>query len=261
VLFGRDAVTNAQVVLSDLPTATVAILQLALLLRAGRTGGRVPLVLAGLTAGYLPWMRPTTVLFLAAGVAALSALPGWRRNVLIYLAASAPVLALLGIWQWAQFGSPLVTAYQAHGATPDGSTAFGALFDLRYVLGPAHHVSSVDPMPNAVVYPLHLLGLDGSSLLPGLGAIGLVAIGLWARRMASQGVVGRFALVALAVTLATYLPYFWQDTRFLMTPTLLLGLCGAVASVRFIRHLSRSRGMEGRSIGSGDRIAALDRPA
>jgi hypothetical protein len=96
VLFDRDIVTHARVVLSDLPAATIALLQLALLVRASRSGGRVPILLAGLTAGYLPWLRPAMVLFVVAGVAALTARPEFRRNTLLYLLASAPLLALLG---------------------------------------------------------------------------------------------------------------------------------------------------------------------
>jgi hypothetical protein len=237
VLFSRDIVTHAQVVLSDLPTATIAVLQLALILVGARTRGWVPIALAGVCAGLLPWLRPATILFLAAGVAGLSALPGWRRKVLVYLTASAPLLALLGIWQWSQFGSPLVTAYQAHGASSDNSGAISALFNPKYVFGQTVHAG---PLSNGLQYPLHLLGLDGSSLVPGLGALGVVMAGVWTPRVDTNGLVARFSLTVLGVTLATYLPYWWQDTRFLMTPTILVGLCGAAALSQFLLQLARS---------------------
>jgi hypothetical protein len=233
VLFHRDVVTHAQVVMSDLPTTTLLLAELVLLVRAARTGSVVAVGVAGFTAGYLTLMRPATAVLLITGVVALSALGGWRSRGAVFVISSLPALLLLGLWQWWLFGSPFVTGYQAQGASPTGDGALSGLFHPSYALGPPP-LPSGRTLPNALVYVAHMLGLDGSSLVPGLGLVGAIVAWRWARRAGVDGLVGRFVLCVAALMLLVYVPYFWQDTRFVMAPTVLLTVCGVAGAARFL---------------------------
>src|SRR5207244_9562258 len=94
------------------------------------------LLAAGILSGGLAWVRLASLPLLVASVVGLTARPDWRRAALIYLAGSLPMVVLLGLWQWATYGSPFITGYQAVGAGPGGNGTFGSLLSAAYVLGP-----------------------------------------------------------------------------------------------------------------------------
>ena len=58
----------------------------------------------------------------------------------------------------------------------------------------------------------------------------------YARQRGAPGVVGRFGLSTVALTLLTYLPYYWQSGRYLLAPSALLGVAAAAFAVRAISH-------------------------
>jgi hypothetical protein len=236
VLFPQGPIYLARLVMSDLPAVTLAVLEVALLALGH---GPLAWAAAGVLGGALGWVRPANVLLLLAGLAGLTACAAPRRAAAWYALGAAPLLLLLGAWQQATFGSPLRTGYQAGAWAPGGSADLGAFFSLRYVLGPPAmygHWSLGGALqdrglPNGLCYPLQLLGLDGFLLFPGVAFLGLVALARYARRPGSLGVLGRFGLAALVLSLVTYLPYFYQSGRFLMLPAALLGLGAAVLLV------------------------------
>jgi len=221
-----------QSIMSDVPSATLAVLEVLLLLRARERGS---VVAVGIIAAAIVWIRPTNAVLLLAGVAALSAQPHWRRRLSAYVAGAAPLLALLALWQAALFGSPLVNGYQATGASSDGDTMIGAFFASGYIAGLPASTSNVLfgwQLPNLLYYPLTLAGLNFSLALPGVGVLGVVAALWFARRMGALGALGRFSIVATLGTLLAYLPYFHQDPRFLIVPGVLLNLLAVIFVAR-----------------------------
>lgn len=111
--------------MGDVPSATLAVLEVLLLLRAG---GRGSVAAAGIIGAALVWIRPTNAILLLAGMAALTAQPQLRRRLIAYVAGATPLLGLLALWQTHLFGSPFATGYQITGATPNGDTMLGAFF-------------------------------------------------------------------------------------------------------------------------------------
>ena len=67
-------------------------------------------------------MRLAALPLLVAALLGLTARSHRRRDELVYLAGSLPLVFLLGLWQWATYGSPFVTGYQVVGAGPVGIT-------------------------------------------------------------------------------------------------------------------------------------------
>jgi hypothetical protein len=230
-------------VMSDLPSTTLAVLGL-MLMAIGR--GSAAALGAGALASALVWIRPTSVVLVLAGIAAYTARPGWQRHIVLYLAGAVPGIALLGAWQWATFGSPLTTGYQAIGASPDGGTALTSFFALPYAWQPPGWRVGADgeidmdahplrwDLPNLVLYPLALLGADLFLTLPISGIIGLIAMARFSRQAGVAGVVGRYGLAALILTLALHLPYFFQAERYLMLPATVQNLCAAVVIGRWL---------------------------
>jgi 4-amino-4-deoxy-L-arabinose transferase-like glycosyltransferase len=219
--------TFAQLVMTDVANATVGLLALACLLRRDTRGA----VAAGALLGFSAWMRPASAIYLVAGAAALSN----RRQAPAFVAAAVPFVVGLLLWQWATWGSPFVTGYQAQGASPDGTGSLSSLFDLRYAfttaLGDAPDIGGRARewgMPNLPVYVLQLLGGDGFLLLPAVGCLGVAGLIFLANCNGRRSQVGRFGLASIALTLLVYAPYFWQSGRFLVLPAALLGI-GAAA--------------------------------
>jgi hypothetical protein len=110
---------SAQTIMSDLPSATVALGEVALL--AFGAGG-VAAAVAGVLGGGLIWIRPGTLALALAGLAGLTATRAVRMRCTHYLVGLLPFVLLLLVWQWRIFGSPFVSSYQAAtpGATPPG---------------------------------------------------------------------------------------------------------------------------------------------
>lgn len=71
-------------------------------------------------------------------------------------------------------------------------------------------------LPNVVAYPAMLAGLHGDVIVP--GAIFAAMIGLWQRPER------RFVPAVIAGSLAIYLPYFWQESRFMFPAAALIAV-------------------------------------
>jgi hypothetical protein len=230
LLFGATPLHLAQEVMSDLPSAALLLAEGALVACGTR---RRTVLAAGAVAGLLIWIRPANALLVLAGCAALTVWPPWRARVPVYLAAIVPFIAALALWQWRVYGSPLQTGYQAAVATADGSGTLGALFAPRYVFGHPWNYGDVQfqgqSLPNVLDYPLALSGVAGAYFpLPGSGILGLWGLVrlAWQRGVAAS--MGRFGLAMLALTLLVYLPYFFQESRFMLAPATFLALGAAV---------------------------------
>lgn len=236
VLFAAAPSTFASVVMSDIPATTLGVLQLVVLAR-GRTAWSA--LAAGLLAGALIWVRPATVVLGLAALGGLTALTGWRRLAACYAIGLCLPLAALGAWQWLTYGSPLTSGYEAAWAV--------APFSPQYVVGPPWKSDSWDlggeaatwNLPNGLVYPLQLLGTDAFLSLPGVGMVGLVGLVRLAQRRGPAGVVGRFGLLSVPLTLAVCVPYYWQSARFLLLPGALLGLAAATLLAEAIGGLAQ----------------------
>lgn len=226
------------VVLSDVPAATLTLLQVALL-ALGRGG--VAWFLAGVVGGSVIWVRSALALLVLAGLAGVSALPQWRRAACVYtLGASLPILAL-GLWQWASFGAPwkssydtaTVVVYHTGVAVPRS-----AWFDLKYLVNPPAYAEPrflfSRALPNTVAYCLDLLGVEQGLVLPGIGILGLVGGWYFARERGAPGVVGRFGGGALLATLAIALPYHYQHPRLVLVPATLLSIMGSAIIGRWL---------------------------
>lgn len=241
-------------VMSDLPTAALAMLELALI-AMGR-GSRAWLA-AGAVAGFLAVMRVEAGILLVAGAAAAVGGGQWRCRIRWYVLGAAPFLVFLGVWQTALYGSPLTTGYQAL-----GKSGHHGFFSLQYALGrPANTEPgamrkarvNLGEMPNPAFYAAQLLGEDNyitptlaglverfeagqfTARLPGsgptawgagaLGALGLVRLAV---APGVAGVVGRFGLALVASLLAVYAVYYYQAPRFMVVPGAFLNLGAAL---------------------------------
>jgi hypothetical protein len=229
VLLTGVAYGSAQSVMTEAPAAALALLMVWLLMRGGaRAAGA-----AGLLAGLQVWLRPANGVLLLAGLAAISARCNWRQRAVRFLAGAAPLLLGLALWQWAVWGSPLTTGYQVAGVGAEGGRGVGSLFGLRFVLAPTHARSG--PVigcrvewPNAGAYAAMLAGYGGCLSWPGVGVLGVAAPWVFLRRPGPLGAWARFAAASMLATLAVYLPYFFQDSRFLVVPAVLGNVGAAV---------------------------------
>jgi hypothetical protein len=232
VLFWSAPIAYAGMIMSDLPATALSLGSLAVL----TLGGQKRLVaLAGALAGWVVVLRPGLSVLVVAGLAALTVREARLQLGSIYLLGTLPFVVALGAWQWATFGSPLVTGYQALGATD----ADGRFFALDYILGPPWNVEGRSP--NLIAYLGALSGLTGNMLPPGLGLLGLAGLALLAWRSDTAAAVGRYGLASVAGLLLVHVPYFFQTERFLFVATSLLGIGAAVllseAATRLVRHV------------------------
>jgi hypothetical protein len=234
VLFNAGVFVLAHIVMSDLPSAALAVSELALL--SLWTGPRSA-VAAGLIAGGLVWLRPGLLVMGAAGAVGLSASPRYKLSLAWYGAGLLLPVLLLGGWQWLEFGSPFVTSYQAAGASATGSSDPSGFFSLKYVLGPPWNTYSVGTEANGPVYLRALIGIDSDTTYPGIGLIGLIGAAVMALGHGEGSRIGRFSLAANAVTLLLYVPYFFRDLRFLIIPVVLNNILAAVVITRGIAAL------------------------
>jgi hypothetical protein len=234
VLFNSVVALYTRWVMTDVPAAAVVVSEVALLSAAP---GPAALVVAGGLAGALVWLRPASVVLVGAGLLGLTAAPAWRRSAAWYLAGALPFAALLLAWQWASFGSPLVTSYQAAGASPENGADLTGFFNLRYVVGPPWNSAMAGLAPNVLAYPVLLVGLDDQLLPVGVGLVGLLAAAMLARSPGRTGIVGRATLATAGLLLLVYVPYFWRGSRFLLGATSLLGIVAAAGVITLMRRL------------------------
>jgi hypothetical protein len=240
-LFTPAVAHLSRIVMSDLPTATFVMLELAMLTLLS---GPALLFLAGLLAGSLAWMRLAAWPLVLAGLVASTARADVRRGRMLYVVGAVLPLLALGFWQLTMFGSPLITTYQAARATPEGDAALSSFFSTGYAFGqPAFGDGTylggdgrLWKMANAIFYPLQLLGMDGFVAFPGLGVIGLLALAWLAREDGPAGVLGRFGLSAIVITLLVYVPYFWQSGRFLLVASPLFAVATAALVVQTVSY-------------------------
>ncbi|MBV9358986.1 MAG: hypothetical protein JO023_26050 [Chloroflexi bacterium] len=240
-LFAPAVAHLSRLSMSDLPTATLVMLELAILMMLS---GPVSLFVAGLLAGGLAWMRAAAWPLVLAGLLASTARADMRRGRAVYLVGALLPLLALGLWQLAAFGSPLITTYQAAGATPNGDSALSSFFSMAYAFSPPAFGDGTYlggdarqwKVANAIFYPLQLLGMDGFVALPGLGLVGLLALAWFAREHGHAGVLGRFGLATIGITLLVYIPYFWQSGRFLLVASPLFAVATAALVVQGVRQ-------------------------
>lgn len=233
LLFSNAIVLHAGMVMSDLPSATLLMLELWIIVTKR---GRVAWLTAGVLAGMLIWIRPANAVLLFAGLFAATAVPDRAKHMTAYLLAALPFGSGLGAWQWWMFGSPLRTGYQVAKASPGDQETLTAFFSPQYIFGNPWGASYaiVPHMPNSVAYIADLLGVRSYLVVPGVGLIGLVALISFARRNGAWGVIGRFGLATFSALSAVYLPYFWQDPRFLLAPAILLTLAASLYATQGI---------------------------
>lgn len=149
VLVNPGVYFGAQMIMSDVPSATIAIGELALLAIPKAVW---PDVVAGVLAGYLVWLRPAALVLALAGIAGLSAVEQFRRRAAWYLSGALPPVLLLAGWQWLALGSPLTTSYQATGASATGGSDIGSFISLAYIFGPPWNTYAAGFDPNIAVY-------------------------------------------------------------------------------------------------------------
>lgn len=244
----------SQVVMSELPAATLAMLEVALL---GLGRGRLATVAAGLVGGLLVVTRVETLVLVLAGLAGATAGGEWRRRVAWYLLGAAPMLVFLGVWQAHLYGSPWTTGYQTLGKQPSHG-----FFHWSYALNRPDNFEpgvlrnwrpGLGDQPNLAFYARQLLGEDNyatvtvagvvrrlvdgrlTARLPdgdatplGAGAVGLLGLARLALVRGGAGAVGRFGLVAVASLVALYALYYYQTPRFMLLSAALVNL-GAAA--------------------------------
>lgn len=219
------------IVMSDLSTAVLLVLEVALL---AIWPDRRSALFAGLLAGFLVCMRFGNAGYILAGAAALTALSNWRQDTLWYGCGAIVPLALLVCFLWSVYGSPLTTGYEVGWVGSQGGDTL-PLFSVNYVW---HNPDSDGALlggfgvglhlPSLLVYPCQLAGLDAFVTLPLVGIFGFVALIKAFRLEGPMGAYGRFGLVTIIVTLVTYLPYYYQSGRFLLPAAVILSVGAAV---------------------------------
>lgn len=259
----------ASMVMSDLPSAALLALEAALIVY-----GRTPKTIAsaGIVGAFLAWIRPPSAVWMLAGLVALMARSANRRKLAIaYVAGAAPLVLLLMVWQWIMVGSPISTALQTMGASPDRTGSLGSLFSIGYVFGPPWAADGIGAggsiqslkLPNLTAYLLELAGFDDFVLKPGVGIIGAAALFVLWKVDEDSKVFARFAVAIAILTLAVYAPYSYQSARYLFGPAALLGVAAAVGVMRTINQIARyaaTRESQRVLIGTGRHLAIRSSP-
>lgn len=218
---------SARTVMADMPSAGLAAVALALLVR----GSPRWLILAGVACGVGVTVRYSHLPIMLAALLAVGAGRRW-----VAVGAAPPLLALMA-YQWHAFGSPLRTGY-GHGSAQwaAGNITTHALpTDLTVQLGHLTPFSPPPGIPNLVYWPL-ALGLWWVFALPGFGYLGLVAV--WRRR---STVAGRFVTWSILGMLLLLLPYFWRGTRIIAPAAVLLVVMASCAVVDAVDWLAVRR--------------------
>jgi hypothetical protein len=228
--------------MSDVPWVIVG-LTVALLLSTRPT--RWTLLAAGLVLGAGAWLRTANIALWLAGPLAIVGFPAFRRHLGWHLLGLGTPVVLLLVWQWAMFGSPLTSGYGSSLTASDGHGSIVPMFSARYLVDPPPTVGIVEMngwlnfnfLPNPVAYVLQLVGVDQYLAPMGWGLLGLYALVRWAREKDDwRAVVARFALAVLILTLAVYVPYYYQSARFLLLPSILLTIAASGLAVELIKR-------------------------
>ena len=225
---------SGTLVLSDL-FAVIPLLAVLMLIRRV-SGFRV--FASALLAGFLVAVRMSMIVALVALALAVPT-KYWRALVL----GAIPGLAVLAIFQWLTFGSPVKTGY---GAWLPGY----AMFDTAYATAAAPRIGDGDvwnfpdrlngqllqwvcPCPpagpqdalsNIWFYPLVLSGVLWVFTPP---LVTLVGLGYaWRHRIEPSA---RFTLLLTALMVGLHTIYYYQAVRFVAGPATLLGIYGAIA--------------------------------
>lgn len=225
--------TEAPLILSDPLAATLTLVALIGIIR----GSKAWLLLAGAAVGAA---LDTRILEIVAIPAALIAVPGRRRWLVLY--AAAPFVLLLAYYQWHTFGSPFRTGYSywlPHLRQFGLSFVTGALGGSDQSLIHVHGLSLISricgcrplsgSVSNLIFYPALMSGLLWAFAPPLTGLIGFVAL---IRRRATSP--ARFALTAIALNLAVLLVYFYQAVRLAAPVASLLLVYGAAEIATFV---------------------------
>lgn len=246
VLLGLSpfAKAEASIIMSDAFSAGMTAVLMLLVLRP--TPWRISA--AGFLAGALVATRLPMLVNLAA---LLIVLPwGLRKRALLF---AVPPMAALLLYNWATFGSPLRTGYEywlpgvkkfalsfAH-VTPiqgDGPWLVADLLDgrlLRWVC-PCPLGGPQAALSNVAFYPAVLVGLFWVFVPPLFPLLGMLYG--WERR---REPAVQFALLVTAFTLPLFIFYYYQATRFMAAPMMLLGIfASAMLAGWFGRGAGRS---------------------
>ena len=229
---------SGRLVLSDAFAAGLAMAVLALLKRRTPTA----IYLAGFLAGYGVLVRASGFVVLACLLIVLRG-----RDRLRALATALPSLLGLGAYQWATFGKPWRTGY---GYWMPGQK----LFSLSYVTQhPLEHDRNLFPdqlhnlaarvachvischganpggaLPNWLFYVMLLIGLIWVFVPPIVPLVGIVVGCRWWPQPVAQ-----FILLVTVLTMAFYLPYFYQGARFMAVPVLMLTVLACAGVVQW----------------------------
>jgi hypothetical protein len=192
-------------------------------------------VLAGAIAGFSVLVRFNMIVNIAA-----IALGTRGRTRRLSLLCAAPSLAVLLLYQWLTFGSPLTTGYSywwpdqqrlglsfAFGSSEraGGSTFSDAMYGklMRWAC-PCPPGGSQVAFSHFVFYPAVLLGVFWVFAPPLVSIIGLLH--LWRHRRAPPVAVAMWIIV---FTVGLYAVHFYQSERFMAAPATLLTVFAAVA--------------------------------
>jgi hypothetical protein len=236
----------ASVVMSE---AFVAALVVLILILLRDKPGWLQVALAGAIAGALVAVRLQMIVCLPA---LLLALPTMRQRLWAFLSA-APFLAALAIYNWTTFGSFFKTGYDywiphikpfalfyAVRWYPmgDGVWLSGDLTNawlLRWIC-PCEAGGPIAALPNAIIYPLILLGFFWMFAPPFVPAYGL-----WrAWRDRREQLRARFILWLIVLTVPLFTFYFYQGTRFMTAVSTLLVIYASVGLAQKYKDFIRS---------------------
>jgi 4-amino-4-deoxy-L-arabinose transferase-like glycosyltransferase len=233
------------VTMSDGLEALLAVACLALLVRPNR----ISTALAGVLSGWSVLVRLAGVL--VVGAMALALAP--RRLMWVGVAAAAPFVVALLAYQAVAFGGPLTSGvsyyypdlkeFSASYVAGSPSNNQGIVPDQLHgaALRPLCHCASDNlrhgDVPNVLLYGMMLAGgvwVFAPPLLPLIGAWELV------RRRNTEA--ARYGLAVVLGTLVLYLPYYYQDVRFLAPAAAVLVVYSGVGIGRFAGNLANGRG-------------------
>lgn len=230
---------QTQIVMSDVLAALLAVLCIPLL-RSRRSWA---LYLLGFIAGYGVLVRQAGFVVVLAVLLVL----GGRDRLRAATAASLPIVGLF-LYSWSTFGAPWRTGYGywlgsfpefsftyiwKHPWSPGGEDGYFAS-SLNTILHLLSYGSSgaFGVLPNALFYPLVILGFSTVFGPPLLGLLGSAAA-VWKWRLPEA----RFALLVAVLTVVVYMANFTQDARFMAGPSFLLMAWGSAALVVMARRL------------------------
>ncbi len=250
--------SSAHLVMSDCFGALLAAIGLLAVICSDKVrspkGSVAWLVVLGAVCGYAVMTRISLIFLLPA---ALIVVRGWRRRGIV-LASSVPFIALLALYQWRVFGSPLKTGYDywlpglelfrldalwSWGLRGDAAYLHvdrlgGALLDGLGPDGQSLGMQTIGYTPPYITYPSVLLGLYWVYMPP---LVVLIGVGwLWFQRMSSAA---RFIAFAVILNLAIFAFYAFMGARLIAPAAILLTIATAAGASellpRLLGHLRR----------------------